>query len=356
MPPFTPRFNSTACAHALKSVLLVAAAVLAAPVWAAKGDAPAPVILQPGVAPSAETAAALEVTDVAALKGIKRVAVNSFTVVFVSGDAATAAADKTAVTVRYELQGVGAPDFQAITDQAYEGFLAELRSAGYDVLDSDALKAHPAFAKLQAGGQPSGLRRDSLTAMAPAGLTVPPLATTALIRDSGLGAALSGLSAVGSTISAATDMDALARGLDATLIDVTAVVDFAQLKASGGGMWGRLTGSNAVEVTSKAAARLTHGVTTLRLYTPAQKGSVLTLSRPLLLADDTIAEVTQRNSGSTTAGNIAGALLSAAIGGGSRSSSLDYQAIAKPEAYRLRVGEGLTQLRAAFLARLSAGS
>ena len=66
------------------------------------------------------------------------------------------------------------------------------------------------------------------------GLNVPPLATAAAAgREKGLGASLAGLSAIGSAIGGAGDVDELARALNATVLDLIVVVDFAELQASG---------------------------------------------------------------------------------------------------------------------------
>lgn len=338
----------TLAAAALAATLLGSGAVMA------RNDA-TPLALPAGPTPPADLAAALSIADASGLKGASRVAVNSFSVVFVHGNVASSQAQKASVTVSYELQGVGPADFQLLTDQAYERFVAALGAAGFEVLPRSALAQQPAFTRLQAAGQPSGQRRDAAVAMAPAGLNVPPLATAAAAgREKGLGASLAGLSAIGSAIGGAGDVDELARALNATVLDLIVVVDFAELQASGGSLLDRLSGTGTAKVSSKASVRLVPEATVLRWFTPAQKASSLTLNRPLLLPDDTIAEVTQRNSAGTTAGNVAGALISFAAGTGSRHETREYQAIAQPEPYRQRVGDGLAQFTGAAAASLGA--
>jgi hypothetical protein len=332
--------------------LALALAAGANSVWAAR-DVPDPVQLLAGAALTPEVSEAVDVKRASDFKGVKKVAVNSFNLVFVIGSYGSASAGKASVAARYTLQGVGAKEFQEITDKAYADFLSDLGKAGFELVTLDVLRGNPSFVKLQAAGQPTGTKREEAIAFAPNGLTVAPLAMAALARDSGLGSSLAVFSAVGSTIGSANDLNGLAQSLDATVLDVTAVIDFAEIQNTSGGLFGRLTGNNTASVKSRAAPRIVTELTSLRFFTPAQKASEFNLKKPLALPNDTFTEVVQQNSSSTTAGNIAGALLSAAIGGGSKHETKDYQVIADPAQYSLRMGDALAQLRLSFINKMT---
>lgn len=344
------QFDATAAAA---TVLGLALALCAGHANAA-ADPPAPIQLSPGTSLKSEVADAVEIKRAAEFKGVKKVAINSFNLVFVIGSYGSGSAGKASVAARYTLQGVGPKEFQELTDKAYTEFLGDLGKSGYEVVSADTLRSNPNFTKLQAAGQPSGTRKDEAIAFAPNGLTVAPLATAALSRDSGLGASLGVFSAVAGTIGSANDLNGLAQSLDATVFDVTAVIDFAEIQNTSGGLLGRLTGNNTASVKSRAAPRILTELTSVRFFTPAQKASQFDLKKPLALPEDTFTEVVQQNSTGTTAGNIAGALLSAAIGGGSRHETKDYQVIADPAQYSLRMGDALSQLRQSFIGKMNA--
>lgn len=335
------------------AALTLACAAVTHSAWAAR-DVPDPVQLLAGSALSPEVSQAVDIKRASDFKGVKRIAVNSFNLVFVIGSYGSGSAGKASVAARYSLQGVGAKEFQDITDQAYNEFLSDLGKAGFDLVPMEVLRANASFVKLQAAGQATGTKREEAIAFAPNGLTVAPLALAALARDSGLGSSLAVFSAVTNTIGSANDLNGLAQSLDATVVDVTAVIDFAEIQNTSSGLFGRLTGNNTASVKSRAAPRIVTELTSLRFFTPAQKASEFNLTKPLALPNDTFTEVVQQNSTSTTAGNIAGALLSAAIGGGSRHETKDYQVMADPAHYSLRMGEALTQLRLSFINKMKA--
>ena len=101
------------------------------------------------------------------LKDVKRVAVPLFSVEFVIADSESAqtsgfaSAGRASASLSYQLKGVEEADFQAITTDLYQRFLADLKDAGLEVLPQEQVAAAPTYKKLAAGGVPSPIKSNS---------------------------------------------------------------------------------------------------------------------------------------------------------------------------------------------------
>jgi len=98
------------------------------------------------------TRPALEVTNKGAFGEVNRVVIGGFKVAFVestrvNNKAGTGTGGN--ATALVDLKGVTAQDKQAITDQAYEDFIATLRSNGYTVEDRFVFTSYDAYAKVK---------------------------------------------------------------------------------------------------------------------------------------------------------------------------------------------------------------
>ena len=116
-------------------------------------------LLLAGSALSAQAADAPAIGDdkASAFKGTQKVAIAEFDVEFYTQLSAEVHKNSGAAA-RYfaSLQGVGAADFQAVTDKAYADTVAALKAAGFEVLEPAALAAAPGYqALLDKYGLPS---------------------------------------------------------------------------------------------------------------------------------------------------------------------------------------------------------
>jgi hypothetical protein len=301
------------------------------------------------------------ITDTAALKGLKRAALSSFQVEFVTRSGAQAStsgfasAGRSSVSAYYTLVGVSEPDFQALTDQLHADFVRDLQKMGVEVLPTERVLASAAYRKLAAGGQPSPFRKSgggtSSVAMTPGGLAVYGAGLAAAKSDSMFGA-FSALANTGAMMGAAFDSIDLAKELDATVIELRLVIDFAQLSRSDKGFLGRL--SSTASVDGKVQPALLAGESTMGVQTAVTRSTVL-LRNPLLFSPDAIGEMREVTSTATTAGNVAAALINLAAGGKNSSSAADFEAVAVPAVYRASLAGSLGQVREMLVARLQAG-
>lgn len=317
---------------------------------------PVPVALPEPLDVAAAAANLVEVSNVKALKGVKRVAVPQFSIEFVTSDSVSsetsgfAAAGRASVAGYYRLVGVDEPDFQALANQLYAGFVQALQAQGLEVLAPEQLAAAPTWKKLVAGGVPLPLRGDSSITVAPPGMAL--YGANRMLVNSGRKGALAGLSALGSGFSAvgeAVENVTLSQELDgAALVEVAMKLHFAQLKNESKGLLGRLSG------TAEVSAKLHPILTQARMSVQAgPEMSVVSAKQPLLLDPAAFSEVRkQAASGGDIAGAVAVGLLRMAIGSKDSSSSEKYEVVAEPQRYGERIGANLAQTNAMLIARM----
>ena len=337
--------------------LLSAALLAATPALHAK-DAPEPVALDAAFRPAEMASKVFTVSDGTALKGIGRVAVPLFTVEFVTADSVTsstsgfAAAGRASSSLYYKLQGVGEPEFQAITDALHADFLQGLQAGGLEVVAPGQLTAASSYRKLMTSASPAPIRGDSAMTMAPPGMAVYGFGKAAAGgNNAGLFSAIASMGSSLAAVGAAFDTIELAKELNATVLEVQMRVNFVQLTAHNKGFLGRLAG------TASASGQLNPTVSSavMRVQNGAYN-SVLTLRNPLALDSAAFTEVREKAAtGTDMAGAVAVSLLRLAIGSKDSSSSSEMEAVADPVRYTQVVGAGLGSVREMLVLQLRAG-
>ena len=297
----------------------------------------------------------LKIEDVGkpALAGIQRAAISSFQVQFVTKGAAGASSyeigrpGRAGTNVVVTLVGVGAPDFQLLTDKLYNDFIADLLVMGIDVVPTEKVLAAPAYQKMAASGSPSPTdtrTKDTWsTVYAPAGLAVYGVGSTSTAV-----AIFAGFSAMSAAMSTMTGNQDLQKELDATLINVRLVVNFVDLKSSDSSWFGRSSGTATVGL--QYSPSIVPAESFMTLHKPTVSGT-LALNAPLLIDGSAFKEVKDTTS---IAANIGLAVLSLAIGGGGSQTAIEKEVVAESEPYRAAVGAGLGGMREMFMARLRA--
>lgn len=343
----------------LLSASLAAACLCAAPMAFAK-DATTPLTVDASFDPAAVAASGIDLPDAGALKGITRVAVPVFAVEFITADNVSAqtsgfgSAGRATSSLYYKLQGVGAPDFQAITNALYTRFLADLQASGLEVVGPEAVRASPVYAKLVATGVPGSTMGDSSQQMSPTGLGIYGFARMGSGQTSGKsGGLMSALSDIGSgfsAVGAVGDTIALGQALNASLIEVRMRVSFVQLSDNNRGFLGRLSSTaSASATTAPRIDNVMMGVQTREFR------STLTMKHSLTLDNAAFAEVREK---ATTAGDVAGAvalgLLRLAVGSRDTSSSQEMEVVADPARYPVVIGQGLGAAGGMLIARIKA--
>jgi hypothetical protein len=298
----------------------------------------------------------VDVTGSKALKGVTRVAVPQFSIEFITQDSVSAqtagfaAAGRASVAGYYRLVGVAEPEFQALAEQLYAGFVQALQAQGLEVLKPEQLAASPTWRKLVAGGVPLPRRGDSAITVAPPGMAL--YGASRMAATTGKKGMLAGLSAMGASFSAVSESletTTLQQELGgAALVEVSMRLHFAQLTNENKGFLGRLASSAAV------SAKLHPILTQARLSVQqGYEASVVSTKAPLLLDPAAFTEVRKE---ATTAGDVAGAvavgLLRMATGSKDSSSYEKYEVVADPARYSERIAANLSQAHAMLIARM----
>lgn len=355
LPASLPRTLATPRAALVSLSLLCSAASFNA--WAAD-----PLLLDTtgDAASRASTAASVFKTrDAAALKGIHKVAINSFQIDFVTRSSATAQTVGFANTGRanaslyYNLTGLAPADFQAITDQLFAQFTASLAQQGYEVLSREQMNANASYRKMSGEAAASPMSRSTRggEAMVYSPTGVP------LLRMMGEGtkdASMFGL--VGAMVGAGSmgmmDMAMLPTELNATVLDVRFALNYVDMASNTGSFLGRLSGSAVAS--AKLQPTLSAESTVLHVRS-ATAGTTIELQTALVLQGNAIREVKDTTSTADTVGVAAVNVLAALAGINSSSSSKTMSAMADPAEYRSVVGSNLATASDMMVSRLVAG-
>lgn len=352
------RFVATPLTSLLKAGALAALLALAAPAAQAR-DEPA-VALTPQAQPADLAVKVFTTSDPVAIKGMKRVALPSFQVEFVTRSGAQAStsgfasAGRSSVSAYYTLVGVSEADFQTLTNQLHADFVRDLQQMGVEVVPFAQVQASPAYRKLAAAAQPAPYSKSgggtSSIALAPPGQLIYGSALIAAKSNSMFGA-FSTLANTGAMMGAAFDTMDLAKELDARIVDVRLVVDFAQIGSSDKSFLSRL--SSTATVDGKVQPALLAGSSMMSVQSDTMRTTVV-LRNPLLFSPAAISAMRESTSTATQAGNVAAALINLAAGGKNSSSAADFEAVADPAVYRASIGTSLGQVREMLVSRLKA--
>jgi hypothetical protein len=285
---------------------------------------------------------------------IKRAAISSFQVQFVTAGAASASSyeigkpGRASVSSMIKLVGLEPTDFQAITDQLHTQFIRDLSAMKIDVVPNEQVLAAQAYQKMAASGKPSPAEtrtKDTWSSVyAPAGLAVYGVGSSSTAIS-----LLAGFTAMSDVMSTMSGNLELAKELDANLITVRLVVNFVDTKSSDSSWFSRSSGE--AKVSWEFGPSIAAGESMMSISSPTQN-MTMTLQAPLLIDGSAFKEIKDTTS---VAGNVGLALLSLAIGGGNSATAVSKDAIADPEKYRMHVSAGIGAVREMFMERLRVG-
>lgn len=328
-------------------------ALLAAPALAAKVEA---VPVDASFQATERAASLLKVSgaDSGGLKGISRAAISSFQVEFVTKGAASASSYEIGrsgsanTNMQITMVGLGAADYQHITDVLHAEFERDLQAQGITVVPTAQVLASPAYQKMAASGKPSPAdtrTKDTWsTVYAPAGLGVYGVGSSSTAF-----ALLAGFTAMSDVSATMFANQELAKELDAALLVVRLVVNFVDLKSSDSSWFGRSSGTASVK--GEVAPSVTPA-SMMQVVRPSGVNVTLALQAPLLMDSGVFSQVKDTSS---VAANVGLAVLQLAIGKGGSSSVVEKEAVADPARYRAVVAAGAGNARAMFMERLRAG-
>ena len=292
--------------------------------------------------------------DSGGLKGISRAAISSFQVEFVTKGAASASSYEIGrsgsanTNLQITMVGLGAADYQHITDLLHAEFERDLQAQGITVVPTAQVLASPVYQKMAASGKPSPTdtrTKDTWsTVYAPAGLVVYGVGSSSTAF-----ALLAGFTAMADVSATMFANLELAKELDASLLVVRLVVNFVDLKSSDSSWFGRSSGTASVK--GELAPSLTTA-SMMQVVQPSGVAATLQLQAPLLMDAGVFTQVKDTSS---IVGNVGLAVLSLAIGKGGGATAIEKEAVADPARYRSVVAAGAGSARAMFMERLRAG-
>lgn len=286
-------------------------------------------------------------------KDIKRVAISSFQVEFVTKGAAAARSQEfgkkgsASTNMQMTLVGLTPADFQAITDKLHADFVNDLKAMNIEVVPTEKIIASTHYQKMAASGKvaPAETRTSSTwsSIYAPQGLGVYGKGSSS--NAIGILAGFSAFSEVSATLMPNIE---LSKELDASLFIVRLMVNFVDMKSSDASWFSRNSGE--AKVSWAVGPAIAAGESTLNINTQGHNTS-MTLAAPILVDGAAFKEIKDTTS---IVGNVGLAVLSLAIGGGHSSVAIEKEAVADPEKYRALVGAGLGGVREMFMGKFSA--
>lgn len=195
-------------------------------------DAPT---FDPNADPGSLASSFIEVDNLKALAGVKRVAISQFRVEFAVENSAKATSSTntgwTSTRSQVMLVGVPAETLQQVADALQDRFVEDLTKAGVEVMSYDVVKDNAAYKSLEAvlrtSIEPVGTQTGKSIFVGGHGT---PYYLTNDDKHLGLGTMLGGFS----TTQPQNIEPAIAKELDATVLRVTVMVAFADQKTSGG--------------------------------------------------------------------------------------------------------------------------
>ena len=305
--------------------------------------------------PAERAASMISMTDASKsnFKDIKRVALSSFQVQFVTKGAAGASSysmgkkGNATTNMQITLVGLAPTDFQAITDKLYADFVIDLKAMNIEVVPMEQVQAAAAYKKMAASGRPAPAetrdRTSWSTIYAPAGLALYGLGSSG--NPAGMFGALNAFGEVSSTMF--TNIE-LGKELDAALFVVRLVVNFVDTKSSNTSWFGRSSGE--AKVSWDVGPSIASEESTLTINNQTWN-TTLKLRSPLMINGAAFKEVKDTTS---VAANVGLALFSLAIGQGGSSSVVEKEAVADPEKYRELVGAGAAAVRVMWMEKFRA--
>jgi hypothetical protein len=349
---------------ALALVLALVLASASTPALALGGEKVAsiqnPISFDPNSAHEDDADALFWVNQMGGAKGVRKVIIPFFQIQFVQDAQANATAgggahSKTSV----HLEGPTPAQMQVITDEVYTAFVADLKSAGLEVVSEDEARTYNAYNDIMNASKPSGqvikgMNQVSSAFFAPTGMNFYFLPTM-LPELAGGGS----MTAAGNAQIVRREAELMSQS-GAAVAGFRAVVDFATLSASD------RKGLRVFSTKAKTAAEfglvIKPVATQLFLITPEAKATMidpqnrmrLELQAPLIL-DSAAIQATDENS---TAGQKRGEAIGNAIGflaGSGMSKSKSFAVEVDPALWQKDVTAALKGVSAAAITKLKSG-
>jgi hypothetical protein len=287
-----------------------------------------------------------------AARGLRQVVIPSFQVEFVTNSGATSTGSGLSQSqVSYTLNGPSPQDMQAITDAYYAKFVADLEAAGVKVIPLDeAMARSPGLVRLMNMAKPAPYVRGKANRSAfysPPGMKF--YFTPNDGRAKGFGDTMT-------TTGSQVPEEMAMRELDAGVMGVRMVVDFAEIQARGRGVLGMRT-MNA-KVTSKANVALLPTDTQLWVITPKAKSTPMDLGHRLryaltgpLVMPGSVVSANDTTTGASKMSDAVGSAIGLMAGMGA-TKTRTYEVTVDPTIWRQDVSAAIEQVGALMIARL----
>lgn len=354
--------KTTFAALALTAACLTG--TLAQPAFALGGEKTAkilaPVAFDPQANHAGEGDSLFWVNQPDGAKGVTKVIMPFFQVQFVTASQAGATGAGGAHTkMAMRLQGPTPAQMQAITDEVYQSFVADLKAAGLEVVSPEEAKTYSAYSEIMAAAKPSGeivKGMNSVTSAfyAPTGMNFYYLPT--MLPDLAGGGSMT---AVGNASIVRKEADLMNQS-GAAVIGFRAVVDFATLSASNRrGL--RALARNA-KTKGEAGLLIRPAATQVFLITPNAKATMidpqsrmrLELQAPLMIDSEAITGMADNQTSGQKTGQAIGNAISL-LGGVGMSKTKSYDIVVDPDVWQADVTGALKGVSAAAAARIRAG-
>lgn len=296
-------------------------------------DAP---VFDPAADPAALAASFVDVSNMKALAGAKKVAISQFRVEFAVENSAKATSSSsagwTSTSSQVKLVGVPTETLQQVADAMEDRFVEELTKAGLEVVPYDVVKEDAAYKSLspvlRTSNEPLGTQTGKSIFIGGHGT---PYYLTNDDKHLGLGTMLGAFS----TTQPQNIEPSIAKQLDAAVLRVTVMVAFADQKTSGGLFH---TGSS---VNTELGLTIVPKITGMLVVTPASGKARATLDESVVMGSEIFDLRTTKKEGLS-------------ILSGLRSSK-EYDAVTTPEAYSELVTKYGQALQSAMVAAIKPG-
>lgn len=288
------------------------------------------------------------------VKGVKQVVIASFQVEFVmNSSAASTGSSFQQSKVSYTLAGPSEQDMQAITNAYFDKFVAELTATGVTVIPlQDAIARSPGLQRLMNMSKPAPYVRGGGNR---SGFYSPPgykfYFTPLDGRAKGLGDTMT-------TTGSFVPEEMAMKELNAGVLGVRMVVDFAEIEARGRGVLGMRPPTARVK--SKANVALLPVDTQLWVMTPQAKSTAMdqghraryALTSPIVMPDSIVSADDTTTGASKLSDGVASAI--GVLGGFGGQKTRTYQVTVDPAAWSKDVSAAMDEVGKVMIARFNA--
>jgi len=288
------------------------------------------------------------------VKGLKQVVIASFQVEFVmNASAASTGSGLSQSKVSYTLAGPSEQDMQAITNAFFDKFVAELAATGVTIIPlQDAIARSPGMQRLMNMAKPAPYIRGGANR---SGFYSPPGYKFYFFPLDGRA---KGMADTMTTTGSQVPEEMAMKELNAGVMGVRMVVDFAEIEARGRGVLGMRPPTARVK--SKANVALLPVDTQLWVITPQAKStysdlghrSRYALTSPIVMPDSIVSANDTTTGASKLGDGVASAIGLLAGNGGQKTRT--YQVTVEPVAWSKDVSAAMDEVGKVMIARFNA--